>query len=367
MRLGSLGDIVHTLPAVALLRTTLPNAFIGWIVEEHWAPLLCSRPEFQSGDAPLSSEKPLVNAVHTVRTKAWRRNLASSSTRQQVVATVRSFRAMQYDVALDFQSAIRSAVLGRLAQPQQLFGFAKAHEAPASLLYSRRIEARGRHMVEQNASLSSAFLRDCQAESAATHENLDAVYNFPLPDDRMHDSLAAAYLSRLGISDFCLLNAGAGWGAKMWPAERWAQVAGALAEQGLRSIVNHGPGEAELARNVEHASGGAAVAVSSTIGELIALARRARLCIGGDTGPTHLAAALGVPVVGIYGPTDPARNGPFAPTASNTAIVTLRSETSITDHARRREPEAGLLRISPQQVIDAAMSVLAQAQAAPRA
>jgi len=360
VRLGSLGDLIHTLPAVAMLRQWLPQAFIGWVVEQRWVELLCSRPDLCGGDIPLSPEKPLINAIHTVTTRVWRRHPLSRNTRKAIAQTIRDLRRTRYDLALDFQSAIRSAVLGRLARPHAFIGFSRAHEAPASLFYTRRVEAQGRHMVEQNASLLRAV---GDSPSALRFQNdgrrLTADgYLFPLPHDSRHDQWASDQLQHLGIRDFCLLNAGAGWGAKIWPSERWAEVARALAAHGLPSVINYGPGEEELARGVESESGGAAFAVNSSIGQLIALARLARVCVGGDTGPTHLAAALGIPVVAIFGPTDPARNGPFAPSSSPANIVVLRSETSITDHARRREPEPGLLEISPQQVITAALRVL---------
>jgi heptosyltransferase-1 len=118
-------------------------------------------------------------------------------------------------------------------------------------------------------------------------------------------------LTKQGISNFAILNPGAGWGAKRWPAERYGHVARALAATGVRSILNYGPGEEGMAQQAEAASEGAAVVMKSSITELIALTRRARLFVGGDTGPMHLAAALNVPVVGIFGPTDPARNGPY--------------------------------------------------------
>jgi heptosyltransferase-1 len=139
----------------------------------------------------------------------------------------------------------------------------------------------------------------------------------------------------------------------MWPADRYGQVARKLAENGLRSLVNYGPGEQELAVAVETASDGAARKVSCSVSELIALTRRARLFIGGDTGPMHLAAALKIPVVAIFGPTNPARNGPFA-----TQSIVLRSASSTTDHTRRRAPDQGLLEITVGEVVTAACKLL---------
>jgi heptosyltransferase-1 len=163
-------------------------------------------------------------------------------------------------------------------------------------------------------------------------------------------------------NDFAILNPGAGWGAKMWPAERYGQVARELAKDGLRSLINHGPREEELAAEVEAASEGAARKISCSISELIALTRRARLFVGGDTGPMHLAAALKIPVVAIFGPTNPARNGPFG-----TRSTVLRSATSQTDHTRHREPEQGLLEITVEEVVSAARKLLRDRVAEPRA
>ena len=150
-----------------------------------------------------------------------------------------------------------------------------------------------------------------------------------------------------------LLNPGAGWGAKQWPAERYGQVARELAGDGYTLLVNYGPGEEALAHSVAASSAGAAYPVRCSLGELIALTRRAELFIGGDTGPLHLAAALKVPVAAIFGPTDPARNGPFG-----TRSVVLRNPESVTSHKRHTETEPGLFHITKDQVLAAARSLL---------
>jgi heptosyltransferase-1 len=141
----------------------------------------------------------------------------------------------------------------------------------------------------------------------------------------------------------------------MWPAERYGQVAVELAKDGLPSLINYGPGEEELATAVEAAGAGAARRISCSVSDLIALTRRAALFIGGDTGPMHMAAALKVPVVAIFGPTNPQRNGPFG-----TRSIVLRSASSVTDHTRRRDPEQGLLAITAGEVVNAARKLLAK-------
>jgi heptosyltransferase-1 len=157
------------------------------------------------------------------------------------------------------------------------------------------------------------------------------------------------------MQEFVLLNPGAGWGAKQWPAERYGQVAKQLLQGGLKSLINIGPGEEDLAHAVEAASGGAAETFSGSLTQLIALTRRARLFIGGDTGPMHLAAALRIPVVAIFGPTDPARNGPFG-----TRTIVLRSPASSTSYRHVFQSDGGLLEISSGQVVAAARQMLGE-------
>ena len=156
---------------------------------------------------------------------------------------------------------------------------------------------------------------------------------------------------------FVLLSPGAGWGAKRWPADRYGAVARQIAEAGFGVVINSGPAEEHLAHEIAEPAVARRVCLSLDLAGLIAVTRRASLAIAGDTGPLHLACALGKPVVGIYGPTDPARNGPF-----HCPYRVLRHPESVRDHARRSEPEAGLLTITPQAVTNAALELLREAQ-----
>jgi heptosyltransferase-1 len=352
VRLSAMGDVIHTLPAVHFLRQVLPQAFIGWLIEERWAELLCAPGSPRRG--PRSVLRPLVDEVHTVNLKEWRKSRFSISTLQQAAKVWNDVRDVRYDVAVDLQGAIRSAVLARWSGARTVYGVAEPREAPASLWYTRRVVARGRHVIEQNLSVAEALVGH---RAAMTPKELPCDLRNDLPNELPKEPQAEQHISRqlaeLGIGEFAILNPGAGWGAKRWPAERYGEVAGKLADQGLASILNYGPGEEELVRAAEAASGGTARAMSSTITELIALTRRARLFIGGDTGPMHLAAALRVPVVAIFGPTDPARNGPYG-----TPSIVLRSAESVTSHARRAAPDEGLLAIGSDAVVAAARELL---------
>jgi heptosyltransferase-1 len=341
VRLSAMGDVIHTLPAAQALRAAFPQAMIGWFIEERWAELLCAPGAPRRG--PRSAQRPLADWIHTVSLAGWRESLFTMSTWQQIAKVWNDVHAARYEVAIDLQGAIRSAVLARWSGARVLYGASEPREAPASLWYTRRVIARGTHVIEQNLSVAEAV--------AARKMKMPRV---EFPRDLEAEMRIDQRLAEAAVADFAILNPGAGWGAKRWPAERYGRVARALAADGVRSILNCGPGEAELAREAEAASGGGAKSMNCSITELIALTRRARLFIGGDTGPLHLAAALQVPVVAIFGPTDPARNGPYG-----TRSIVLRNPVSPTTHARKPQPDEGMLEISVDAVVNAARSLLA--------
>jgi heptosyltransferase-1 len=343
VRLSAMGDVIHTLPAVHALREAFPQAHIGWLIAERWAELLCAPGASRRG--ARSALRPLVDEVHAVNLKAWGKSPFSISTLQRAATVWNDVRDAHYDAAVDLQGAMRSAVLARLSGARVVYGAAEPREAPASLWYTRKVVARGRHVIEQNLSVAEALCANRKSSSP------DVFLEFPL--DPQAEARIGERLAEYGGGELAILNPGAGWGAKRWPAERYGEVARRLSERGVRSILNYGPGEEELVRGAESASGGTARAMSCTITELIALTRRARLFVGGDTGPLHLAAALRVPVVAIYGPTDPDRNGPY-----ETRSIVLRSVESVTSHARRAEADEGMLGIGSEAVAAAANGLL---------
>ncbi len=335
-----MGDILHALPAVSALRRAHPSWTIDWVVEPAWQPLLTAANGAPA--EPLSPAQPLVNRVHLAPVKTWARRPLSPSTLREIGALRRAIKAAGYNAALDFQGAVRSALIARAAGSPRVIGEAQPREAPARWFFSERVTTRGRHVIEQDIELASSVAGD----------NL----SFVLPQLPV-DPEAEAWCDRLTAPfrgrPVVLLKPGAGWGAKRWPLERYAAVAAALNGRGFQVLANAGPGEELLADAIARQSDGAAAPVQCSLAQLIALTRRIALAVGGDTGPLHLACALGRPVVGIYGPTDPARNGPYG-----TRFRVLRSPLSLRNHARRHEPESGLLTISPQDVLDAAGELL---------
>ncbi len=347
VRLSAMGDIIHTLPAVAALRQAFPHVSLGWLIEERWAELLCTLRYPRAGRR--SPERPLVDRIHTVKTTEWRRSIFSLNTWQQMAVGLSELRGVEYDAVIDFQGAVRSALLARWSGAPIVFGDAQPRENAASMFYSRQVETSGRHVVEQALDLAHAVTASLSMVEPAAGHQPERKVEFPVDPD------AEKKIDRMMAdkAKFAILNPGAGWGAKQWPVDRYGTVAKALAQDGICSVVNYGPGEEGLAEAVETASGGSARKISCSIADLIALTRRANLLIGGDTGPMHLAAALKVPVVAIFGPTNPARNGPFG-----TRSIVLRSASSMTDHSRLSEPEQGMLEITPEEVVGAARKLL---------
>jgi heptosyltransferase-1 len=286
---------------------------------------------------------PLVDVVHTANARGWARQPLSPAT-WRAMRTLRSeLHAERYDVAIDLQGAVRSALIGR-ASGAELVGEATPRERPAKWLFQRRVPTRGVHVIEQAAEVVAGatglkFPMELSPELP------------PLPVDCAAESRVAAMFP--DAKPLVLLHPGAGWGAKRWPAERYGRVAAVLAARGHEVVVNCAPGEKRLAADVARNSNGAAREMATDMQELIAMTRRCVLVIGGDTGPAHLACALGKPVVGIYGPTDPARNGPWG-----VPFRVLRHPESRRDHARRSAPEAGLLTIEPEEVLAAVDELL---------
>jgi heptosyltransferase-1 len=334
VRLGAMGDILHALPAVTALRQAHPSWTIDWVVEPRWRALLAA--ENAPGPGPA---QPLVDHLLLAPTKNWRKTPLSRQTSNEIKALRAELRAGKYNVTLDLQGAIRSAAVARLTGCRRRIGEAAPRERSARWLFTERIPTHGAHVIEQNVELASAIAGDPLTPVAPW-----------LPVDSAAEAWADAILPAEARPTTVLISPGGGWGAKRWPPELYAIVAQGLIERGCRVLVNVGPGEEPLAEVIVRRG---ATPLSCSLAQLIALTRRVALVIAGDTGPLHLACALRRPVVGIYGPTDPSRNGPFG-----TRFRVLRSPLSRRDHRRRAAPEAGLLTIQPDAVLHAIDALL---------
>ena len=298
VRLGALGDIVHTLPAVASLKHSYPGWRLSWAVEPKWIPLL--------------EDNPFIDRLVPIR----RDSLSA------VLASRRELRSERYEIAVDFQGLLKSALVASMSHPGRIFGFhqSQTRERVAGLFYSDKTLSPSVHVVDRNLDLAAAA-------GAAS-----AVKVFPLPAGRPEGDLPAG--------DFILASPLAGWGSKQWPIEHYGVLAGRIRrELGIPLVLNGPPGS-----GLAHISG---------LPGLIDATRRAAAVIGVDSGPMHIAAALGKPGVAIFGPTDPARNGPYGE-----SVRILRSAEATTTYKRGGDIAASMRSISPDIVFEALKTVL---------
>ncbi len=293
VKLGAIGDIVHTLPALAALRRGLPDAYIAWAVE-------------RGGGAKLLQDNPALDDLIELDMRGWRKSLWRPATWSAIKQAVDRLRASEFDVTLDFQGLLKSAFVASRARAPLKIGFAREalREPQAARFYDRQVEVNDSgHIIKKNLQLAAAL--DC---------DISDVYEFPIGLSDKLDLLGKVQLMSCE-GRFALINPGGGWPTKLWNTAGFAAVADRLWEAyGMRSFVTYGPGEEAMAQEiVAQAKSGKAEMYDATLKELWAVARYAKLFIGGDTGPMHIAAAAGTPIVALFGPTSARRNGPFAP------------------------------------------------------
>ena len=328
VRLGALGDVVHAIPVAAALRRAFPTSRIDWLVS--------------------AKHREILDLVPVIDRRLVINDRSGTTDGTSLLAAVRELRRNHYDVAIDLQGLIKSALVSRASGAPRVIGFSSsyARERFARLFYTEARDlgrgglynpAETRHVVEMNLGLLE--LLGVAPETA----------EFPIEEV---DSKVARWASSHTGGAYALLNPGAAWPNKRWPPARFAALAAGLRDRrGLMSVILWGPGEEALAKETAAAAEGAAVASpKTTIGDIIALARGAAVMVSGDTGPTHIASAVGTPLVGIYGPTRPSRNGPMA---ADDAIVT-RDAICQCHHLRRcRLGRMCLLDIEVAEVLDA--------------
>jgi len=289
VKLGSIGDVVHTLPALAAVRGAMPQAEISWVVERKSSEIL--------------KDNPLLDRLIEVDTKALRRGLMSGETLRAPRQQLRRLRASAFDVALDFQGLLKSASIARLSGARRVFGYSRSglREPASSIFLSKRIAVpRKTHVIRKALALVEGALGIPPPDELS----------FPINVAPTNETEARQASERTG-GNYAILNPGGGWPTKLWSVERFGKLADELwSRYGMTSLVTYGPGELELAESVRQASTSEkAVPVSLSLKGFYSLAQRARVYVGGDTGPTHIAVAAGAPIVGLFGPTEWWRNG----------------------------------------------------------
>jgi heptosyltransferase I len=290
VRLGAMGDIIHALPAAAALRCRYPNAHLAWLVERKWLPLIEGNPNL---DEVLVLER---GSMRVAMQSAWKLH-------------------GRFDVAYDLQGLLKSAVPARLAAPM-VHGSSITREGVAGWFYAQRVNLTATHIVDQHMELISA--------AGEPRE-------FWLPPGQPEGALP--------VGNFVLASPSAGWPSKEWPRARWEELRRLLATRNILLVLNGRPGS-----GLDH---------ESTIAGLIDATRRACWVVGVDSGPLHIAAALGKPGVAIFGPTDPARNGPYPNQEINATMQVLRAPTAITSYKRDNHISSSMEEITAQQVFEA--------------
>ena len=268
---------MHALPAFADLRASFPDSKIDWLVS--------------------AKHRFLVSAVRGVDTVRIFRGVS------QLPRLIGELRRQRYDFSIDFQGLLKSAALGYLSGASTHFGFSRdlAREYPSHWFYSRTLPKPQKqlHVTELNRMLA--------AMTGASPVSVSPDFCVPR-DDREY---VEALLQKENLTDYAVINPGGGWATKRWSLQKYGELADKVAtELGLSAVVTTGPGEEDYYRTIAASCCGSVPRnLPVSFLQLIPLFQKARLVIGGDTGPFHLACALGVPVVGVFGPTSPARNG----------------------------------------------------------
>ncbi len=291
IRLSSLGDILHALPAFSDLRATFPDAQIDWLVAQKSRFLL--------------SAIRGIDALRILDTSALLQVPPDRSAWQQLSGLISELRAQRYDFSIDFQGLLKTAFLGYISGSKSRFGFSRnlVREPPAHWFYHRTLDRPQPqvHVLTLNRMLAQ------MAGARPTTATCD--FAVAKEDQRHVDSL----LKQKRLEEFVVINPGGGWPTKRWSPEKYGILAMKIqTELALQVVVTTGPGEETYYSAIAAQCAGAVpYHLPVSFLQLIPLLKKARLFIGGDTGPFHLACALGTAVVGIFGPTSPVRNGPW--------------------------------------------------------
>lgn len=328
LRTSALGDIAHCLPVLGALRQRFPDARLAWVVEESFAALL-------EGHRHLDEVVP-------VATRRWRRRPLAGETRREVLALRRRLRSFEADAVLDLMGNHKAGVLARLSGCRRRVGARRPdrREPSSAIWLNEGVPVSAAHAVDRALEILTALGIDEASPDFGSADLLPTVAADPEAPP-------------------ILLHPGAAWANKRYAPEAWGRVLARLhRDTGLPSGVLAGPGEDDLARAVAGASEGAARPYGSPgLPALVATLRGARLVLGGDTGPLHLAHALGVPVLAVMGPTDPARHGPYGHPERALALQLPCSYC----YRRFEETKACLLGLPAQAVAGRALRVLESA------
>jgi lipopolysaccharide heptosyltransferase I len=290
VKLSSIGDVIHTLPALYAIKESLPEAEVSWVVERSAAEILRGN--------------ELLTRLIEIDTRSMRKSRGGLRLLPDAWRQLKELRNESFDVAIDFQGLLKSASIAWLSRSKRTIGFAREalREPISRFLYKQTVDVPERiHVVDKNLAL---------AEEGLGLAFRSGMPEFPIFSNEAHRLEAAAIAETAG-NRFVVLNPAGGWPTKLWSAESYGRLADQIWEEhGLASVVTTGPNEEALAEQVLKSSkSGKIIKSSPSLKGFFELAKRAELYVGGDTGPTFLAIAAKTPVVGIFGPTEWWRNG----------------------------------------------------------
>ena len=290
VKLGPVGDVVHTLPALHPLRKSFPEAFIAWAVERKSMDVITGNSDLD--EVIIFERKELQKIFKADGLVAAYRYFAAFAAK---------LKEYNFDLTIDFQTLFKSGIITFSSGARKRIGFDKWRELNR-LFTNHRIKAVSRHTVDKYLELVDA------AGGRGDGSPVKIVYS---AED---DSYIYSFLKEKELANrpWVAINPGASWTSKLWPVESFASLCDFLEDSGIPVVVVWGPGEEALVEGIVGAACSKPyVAPPTSIKQLACLLERSSLYVGGDTGPMHMAVAMGTTVVGIFGPSDPDRNGPY--------------------------------------------------------
>ena len=314
VKLSSIGDIIHTLPSLAAIRGALPDAEISWVVEERSSEI-------------LRGNRMIDNLIE-VDTRSLRGGMVIEEILLSASKQIKGLRRFKFDMAIDFQGLLKSALIAKLSGAKRRWGFSRdgLREPASRILFTDTVETQPQiHVIAKNLALAEGALNIAVPTSG---------FEFPIATGAEHKAEADAIIETAGGGDFAVLNPGGGWVTKLWHVDKFGALADSLWEESsIVSIVATGPQETDLAKKVAANSRSGKILLSQPgLKVFYELVKRAKVYVGGDTGPTHIAVAAGAPIVGLFGPTEWWRNG--SPNAND--ICVERNEINCRVDCHRR-------------------------------
>lgn len=322
---SSLGDVVHSLPFLNSLRSGFPRAQIHWVIAK--------------GLEGLLDGHPMIDRLIIIRKDAWKRVSRAGETVREISKLLREVGRERYDIAVDLQGLLRSGLIAAASRAPVRIGFAEAREG-SRIFYTEKVHG-GKEVHAVDRYLKVAAALGCDASPV--------IFPFPL----MKNGLERIRGIKEDLIDYAVIVPGARWETKIWPAEHFGRVASMLP---IRSVVVGGAGDADSGEMIAGISGGKALnlAGKTDLRELVEIIRGARLVISNDSGPMHVAAGLNVPVVAVFGPTSPAKTGPYG-----SMHIIIKSAVSCSPCFRKRCGDIKCMRdIDPDIVFQRARGIL---------